>query len=260
MDAAALDHLDGDAAPGEDGGSTNDWLLRKIEALASVSQQGNGPDEMLGCDAVLLARLLLEEQMLDKGRSNGRGGKYGGRFHSSAAAPSWSMGTEREKEHTERGSAVGSRPLTVGELYANWPELRNVTRMGYPLIEADARSEPRNEDPMPKIRQCMKDLYAAAGRREKRSDDPSPSRQSSLARDILLDRRGYAAAGPRRAASLGAGTPPLLARSRPGRPIRRRRVRFQHEWVFGADRPTNESDRIEFRTGIRTTRASVQVE
>ena len=61
MDAAALDHLDGDAAPGEDGGSTNDWLLRKIEALASVSQQRNGPDEMLGCDAVLLARLLLEE-------------------------------------------------------------------------------------------------------------------------------------------------------------------------------------------------------
>ena len=167
----------------------------------------------------------------------------------------------RKRKRTHRKRIGRGEPTShCGGLYANWPELRDVTRMRYPLIEADARSEPRNEDPMPKIRQCMKDLCAAAGRGEKRSDDPSPSRQSSLARDILLDRRGYAAAGPRRAASLGAGTPPLLARSRPGRPIRRRRVRFQHEWVFGADRPTNESDRIEFRPGIRTTRASVQVE
>ena len=170
---------------------------------------------------------------------------------------------------------MGSRPLTVGELYANWPELRDVTRMRYPLIEADARSEPRNEDPMPKIRQCMKDLYAAAGRREKRSDDSSPSRQSSLARDILLDRRGsFAKGGDERVVLrenvmllLGhdAQLPWALDRLRSwldrdsGRPIRRRRVRFQHEWVFGADRPTNESDCIEFRPGIQTTHASVQV-
>ena len=85
-----------------------EWLIQKLSALASISQQGNSPDAMLGCDAVLLSRLLLEEQLLDGGRSNGRGGKYGGKFHPSSSDDD--VGTTGER------SKVGSRPLTVGEL------------------------------------------------------------------------------------------------------------------------------------------------
>ena len=39
-----------------------EWLIQKLSALASITQQGNNADDMLGCDAVLLTRLLLEEQ------------------------------------------------------------------------------------------------------------------------------------------------------------------------------------------------------
>jgi len=84
-----------------------EWLIQKLSALASISQHGNSPDAMLGCDAVLLSRLLLEEQLLDGGRSNGRGGKYGGKFHPS---------TSDDDVDTGERSNVGSRPLTVGEL------------------------------------------------------------------------------------------------------------------------------------------------
>lgn len=79
------------------------WLVEKLSALASITQHGNEPDKMLGCDAVFLARLLLEEQRLDAGRNSGRGGKYGGKFHPQQAASS-----------SSNGSVVGSRPLTTG--------------------------------------------------------------------------------------------------------------------------------------------------
>jgi hypothetical protein len=46
------------------GAGPNEWLLRKLTALSSVTQGGNDADAMLGCDAVLLARLLLESILL----------------------------------------------------------------------------------------------------------------------------------------------------------------------------------------------------
>ena len=66
----------------DDLSSTEDyvWLLNKLGALSSITQQGDSPDEMLGCDEVLLTRMLLEEQLLDGGRSPGTG-KYGGKLH-----------------------------------------------------------------------------------------------------------------------------------------------------------------------------------
>jgi hypothetical protein len=120
------------------------WLIEKLCALASITQQGNTPDKMLGCDAVFLARVLIEEQILDGGRSNGRGGKYGGKYH-----PGWTSDFE------SNGSVVGSRPLTVGELYANWKELREVMEFKYPVVNEETQ---RKEDPMPKIRQVLKEL------------------------------------------------------------------------------------------------------
>ena len=120
------------------------WLIEKLCALTSITQQGNTPDKMLGCDAVFLVRVLLEEQLLDGGRSNGRGGKYGGKFH-----PGWTSDFDSD------GSVVGSRPLTVGELYANWGELREVMEFKYPFVIEETETK---ADPMPRIRQVLNEL------------------------------------------------------------------------------------------------------
>lgn len=157
---------DGEDAP-------HDWLLQKLSALASITQQGDSSDAMLGCDAVLLSRLLLEEQLLDRGRSNGRGGKYGGKFHPSATAGAGGP------------SRVGSRPLTVGELYENWHDLRDVTRAKYPFVEDRADGAPRRTDPLPRIRRCLTELYSAA-RREETRGNILPSWQHA-AYDILFE-------------------------------------------------------------------------
>lgn len=132
----------------------NEWLLQKLSALSSITQQGNDPDAMLGCDEVLMVRLLLEEQLLDGGRSNGRGGKYGGKFHPSTTSPS-SLSSSADGQGK---SFVGSRPLTVGELYANWSELRDVTRMKYPVIDKDSNGKAKQLDPLPYIRQYLREM------------------------------------------------------------------------------------------------------
>jgi hypothetical protein len=124
---------------------TWNWLVEKLSALSSITQQGDTPDKMLGCDSVFLARVLLEEQLLDGGRSNGRGGKYGGKYH-----PCWTSDFDSD------GSVVGSRPLTVGELYANWGDLREVMDFKYPVVVDN-----RKMDPMPRIRQVLKETMSA---------------------------------------------------------------------------------------------------
>ena len=119
------------------------WLIEKLNALSSITQQG------LGCDAVFLARVLLEEQLLDGGRSNGRGGKYGGKYH-----PTWTSDFDSD------GSVVGSRPLTVGELFANWEELREVMEFKYPVVDEETG---RMMNPMPKIRDALNELMLNRG-------------------------------------------------------------------------------------------------
>lgn len=157
---------------------SHEWLLRKLAALSSITQQGDSPDFMLGCEAVFLARLVMEEQLLDAGRSNGRGGKYGGKFHPSSTT----------SDGNENRPKVGSRPLTVGELYANWPELRDVARMKYPFVEEDPNGKTNKGDPLPIVRQCMKELYSAA-ENDSVNGNIQPSWQSH-AYDILFDGSG----------------------------------------------------------------------
>jgi len=128
------------------------WLIQKLGALSSITQQGDSPDEMLGCDEVLLVRMLLEEQLLDAGRSSGRGGKYGGKFH-----PSKSNSTSVGEKST-----VGSRPLTVGEIFANWSELRYVTHNKYPFMKQTQNGKQKMSDPLPEIRRVLCELYSQA--------------------------------------------------------------------------------------------------
>jgi len=170
--ANSMDHDDADE-------SSYEWLLQKLSALASITQQGNSADAMLGCDAVLLVRVLLEEQMLDGGRSNGRGGKYGGKFH-----PSSSNALLADDNDGGERSKVGSRPLTVGELYANWHELRDVTRTRYPFVEEGSDGKMKRKDPLPEIRECLKEQF-----RDGQSEVIVPSWQS-LAHDVLFDYQG----------------------------------------------------------------------
>ena len=157
-----------------------EWLIQKLSALASITQQGNNADSMLGCDSVLLTRLLLEEQLLDGGRSNGRGGKYGGKFH-----PTLSL--EDNEPSKEGRSKVGSRPLTVGEIYANWKELRDVTCMRYPYIEERSDGIPMMKDPVSEIRrELLKQSYSSMDHSEMQTLSV-PCWRKSLAHDVLFD-------------------------------------------------------------------------
>jgi len=98
-------------------------------------------DGMMGCDFVLLARLILEEQLLDGGRSLGVKGKYGSKYHPS-------QGTSGKV--VRKSARHSSRPLTVGEIAANWMDgLKETSRIKYNL---------KNKDPIPVIKKhisCM---------------------------------------------------------------------------------------------------------
>lgn len=120
-----------------------EWLINKVSALLPVTLSGE--DGMMGCDAVLLARVLLEEQLLDEGRSNGCRGKYGSKFHPSS--------DDKTGESSQENKGNGSRPLTVGEISANWNDgacLKDTVRIKYNVDR---------KDPIPiikeKIRDCL---------------------------------------------------------------------------------------------------------
>jgi len=105
------------------------WLINKISALLPDIMTGS--DGMMGTDAVFLARLLLEEQLLDDGRSNGCNGKYGSKFHPTSSA---------ETVNEASSNKQGSRPLTVGEIAANWNHggcIKDTVRVKYHLHYKD---------------------------------------------------------------------------------------------------------------------------
>jgi hypothetical protein len=61
-------------------GNDTSWILNKMKALAHCMTTHVGYSH--SCDYAFLARLLLEEQLLDEGRSSGQKGKYASRFSS----------------------------------------------------------------------------------------------------------------------------------------------------------------------------------
>ena len=146
------------------------WLVEKLNALSSITQQGDTLDQMMGCDAVFLARVILEEQLLDGGRSNGRGGKYGGKYH-----PSWTSDFDSD------GSMAGSRPLTVGELYANWEELREVVEFKFTFVDDEETG--RKMNPIPRIKDALNELML---NRELDTQDT----WHPFAYDVLMTNRG----------------------------------------------------------------------
>lgn len=136
------------------------WLINKMCALSHVMISDH--DGMMGYDAVFLARLLLEEQLLDLGRSDGCKGKYGSKFHPSASVADKGIAN----------SSNGSRPLTVGEITSNWLNgacLRATLRAKYhverkdplPIIKENLSKKIDNEvSCLPKVHPFMKEALS----------------------------------------------------------------------------------------------------
>lgn len=121
--------------------SSNDWLQNKLSALSHVFSSTDEDGFSLTCEYALAARLSLEEQELDNGNSNGKRGKYSRRFHPQV---------EREEERGPKGPTRSSRPLTVGEVAANWEEtIRDTVRMRYHC---------NYKDPLPILQNHVEDL------------------------------------------------------------------------------------------------------
>lgn len=94
------------------------WLRNKLLALAHVLNDTR--------DFAIAARLLLEEQALDEGESNNKRGKYASKYHPQGMNDSNSSTAATSK------SSSSTRPLTVGELSANWEtSLRETLQIKY---------------------------------------------------------------------------------------------------------------------------------
>ena len=112
------------------------WVLNKMEALVpAMSNDGTNVGGLsVMVDLVMLARLVLEEQRLDDGRNSGRGGKYGGKYHPQQKEEQMAL------SDADSSKPVGSRPLTVGEMGANWLDgghLRDTVRVKYAIDKKD---------------------------------------------------------------------------------------------------------------------------
>ena len=117
----------------------DDWLRTKMKAVSDVMV--SRPGVSLSCDYALLARLLIEEQQLDQGRSNGASGKYASKFH--------------PQQDTPKRLTVGdhsTRPLTVGEITTNW------NRGGCLAETLQVKYHIDYENPLPVLQERIADL------------------------------------------------------------------------------------------------------
>lgn len=125
-----------------------EWLHNKLRALQHVLSWS--PDKCVMGEYALATRLLVEEQILDGGRSTGKNGKYASRFH-----PREDLGGATAPNRRQ------SRPLTVGEINENWHEtLRESLLFRYhcdrkdpiPVLRTYAKEILKATDSMPTIR------------------------------------------------------------------------------------------------------------
>lgn len=129
------------------------WLHNKLAAishcLTTTTQSSKNHDSAMGyhcsptCEYALAARLLLEEQALDGGESNGKSGKYASRYHPQDQATA---------ENQSRRQSRKSRPLTVGEISVNWSEggmIRDAVQTRYHW---------NYQDPVPILQQTIDSL------------------------------------------------------------------------------------------------------
>lgn len=100
------------------------WLFNKVRDLHHVFVLD--PEYSPTVEYALLIRMLLEEQELDQGRSNGSQGKYGSKYHPTAADAFTASNEDPSFNRRQQ------RPLTVGEIATNWQEtLREAVLIRY---------------------------------------------------------------------------------------------------------------------------------
>jgi len=159
------------------------WLYNKLAAIAHVLCGGTGARDnpySTTCEFALAARLLLEEQKLDNGGSNGIGGKYASRFHPRKAQNSDNDDWEnknRRKGTRRNTSNRNSRPLTVGEIASNWAEggmIRDALQIRYHCNYY--------EDPMPVLQAKIDALLSDE---ESTAEQNTPSLLEAI-RDAVL--------------------------------------------------------------------------
>jgi hypothetical protein len=83
------------------------WLRNRLLALAHVLNDTR--------EFAIAARMLLEEQALDEGESNNKRGKYASKYH-----PQGMNDSNSTAATSKSSSSSSTRPLTVGEISANW--------------------------------------------------------------------------------------------------------------------------------------------
>ena len=143
----------------------NDWLKNKLSAIAHVfgaPQEDCNIDISRTCEYALAARLIIEEQKLDQGRSKGTG-KYGGKFHPKQQKEQSNDDVEEvrssksTKTTRQKSNQNGSRPLTVGEIAANWVDggmIRDTVRMKYHC---------NYKDPLPLLQEGVENAMVVDG-------------------------------------------------------------------------------------------------
>lgn len=120
------------------------WLLNKLKALSHVLDAPSASFSIT-CEFALAARLLLEEQALDDGESNNKRGKYARKFHPQGI----------EGSASSKPSSSSTRPLTVGEIEANWEtSLRETLQVRY---------HANYKDPIPVLQSIIDDKVLSLG-------------------------------------------------------------------------------------------------
>lgn len=167
----------------------NQWLINKLKALSHIFYSPD-PQFSLTCEYALATRLLVEEQALDEGRSNGRTGKYSSRYHPQQLQPppsSSSTTSEPQSSSSSSSSSIerrrqsspssGSRPLTVGEIAANWG---NGGMLRDTLV---TRYHVRYHNPMPELQAAL-DRYLAKTRHWDSPNTTAPHTPPRLLPDL----------------------------------------------------------------------------
>jgi hypothetical protein len=161
------------------------WLINKLQAISHVlvapsssSSSSSSFNYHPACEYALATRLILEEQVLDQNQSTGLNGKYARRFHprqelkttlnataSTSPSPISSPTSSSPSSPSVRPSSKrGTRPLTVGELVANWRDsIRETLTLKYNV---------KKQDPMPILDRTIVELLQQD--QDKQQDEDRP--------------------------------------------------------------------------------------
>eukprot|EP00529_Nitzschia_sp_RCC80_P011286 CAMPEP_0113482370 /NCGR_PEP_ID=MMETSP0014_2-20120614/22883_1 /TAXON_ID=2857 /ORGANISM="Nitzschia sp." /LENGTH=613 /DNA_ID=CAMNT_0000375883 /DNA_START=95 /DNA_END=1936 /DNA_ORIENTATION=- /assembly_acc=CAM_ASM_000159 len=185
--------IDIDAYLDDDGNVDLDnlsWLINKLQAISHVlvvpssssSLSSSETRHHPACEYALATRLILEEQALDQNQSTGLNGKYAKKFHprqelksstdtntnrnsngsssSDAGLNSTTDSTPSYSTTQQQSTTRGTRPLTVGELVANWRDsIRETLTLKYnvdrkdpiPVLDRTIVELLKHEDQLPEL-------------------------------------------------------------------------------------------------------------